>query len=434
MEFIVLLLLILLNGLFSMSEIALVSSRKARLEAAAKRGDKKARKAIKVANNPNRFLSAVQVGITLIGILTGIYSGDKISDDLAVYIAQIPSLAAYAENIAITVVLIIVTFLTLVLGELLPKRIGLASPEVIAKMTAGPMDTVARIASPFIWLLTRTTDLLMRALGIKRTKSSEITEEEIRAIIQEGTSSGAIEEIEQDIVENVFHLGERTVGSLMTPRLDINWIDITEPQEESLKLIQESEHKLYPVCEEDLDRVLGVLFIKDLVNVMLRKEPIDLRSLIKTPVYLPENIKAYKALEEMRVRNTSVALVINEYGGVQGLLTVIDIVDTLVNDVTEDLHRDQEIIRRDDGSYFVDAAVPIEEFCMYFEIEPDPESVQDFSTVGGLVLDNAHRLPETGYTFTWYGLTIEVVDLDGARIDKVIVRRDSTEPEEDDEE
>ncbi len=422
MEIIIILLLILLNGVFSMSEIALVSARKTRLEAAAGKGNRKARKALKLANNPNRFLSTVQIGITLIGILTGIYSGEKITDDVTAFINQFAALQPHSESIAITLVLILVTYFSLVLGELLPKRVGLIAPEAIAKSMAGPMELLSKITAPFIWLLTKTTDLLIRILGIKKTNESQVTEEEIRAIIQEGTSAGAIEEIEQDIVENVFHLGEKHASSLMTQRRDISWLDINETPKEIMTRIVETRHKLYPVCDGDLDNVKGILFIKEIFSDVVEGKPLDLQHHMKPAVFLPERMKAYRALEEMRRRKSSVSLIINEFGGVEGLLTINDIIDTLVTDFTEEVTQ-QEIIARADGSYYVDASISLSDFCRFFDIETDDEVMQNYQSVGGLVLDKAQRFPETGFRFHWSGLEIEVADLDGNRIDKLVVAK-----------
>ncbi|MEW6468655.1 MAG: hemolysin family protein [Bacteroidota bacterium] len=423
-EILIIFCLILLNGVFAMSEISMVSSRKIRLERAAKKGDKGARMALELHQNPSKFLSTVQIGITLIGILTGIYSGEKIEDDLNRYLSQFESLRNYSETLAVTIIVVILTFFSLVLGELVPKRIGLVMPETIARILAFPMYTISLIAAPFIWLLTVTTEALVKVLGISKPKDSQVTEEEIRAIIQEGTEAGTVQEIEQDIVENVFHLGDRKISTLMTQRLDIEWLNIEEPLDTIKSRIIASGHKSFPVCKGSIETVLGILYSKQMLDSMLKNEEIEIEKLLKPAIYFPENTTAYKALEKFREAKQRLALVVDEFGGLQGLLTMNDLVDVLVGDLAEQLHEKKEIVPRDDGTFLVDANLPFPEFVRYFGIEAgDDRELMSINTVGGLVFYLSKKIPKAGDRFKWKDLGIEIIDMDGRRIDKVLARK-----------
>lgn len=423
-EILILLLLILLNGLFAMSEIAMVSFRRARLEKAAKRGDKTAKKALELAEHPSKFLSTVQIGITLIGILTGIYSGDKIADDLEAYLMQYESLREYSESLAVTIIVVLLTFGSLVLGELVPKRIGLVMPETIARVFSYPMYIISLVMAPFIWLLSFTTDTILKIFRIKKSKDSHVTEEEIKAIIQEGAEAGTVQEIEQDIVENVFHLGDRKINTLMTVRPDIEWLDALEPVESIKTAITASTHKSFPVCKGELDQVVGMVYSKDMLNSMFKGAPLEIEKCAKPALYLTENLTAYKALEKFKETKQRVALVVDEIGVIQGILTMNDLMDVLVGDLAEQLHEKKEIIPRDDGSYLVDAALPVPEFARYFEIDiSDDEELSQINTVGGLIIHYGTKTPHTGNKQTWRNLSMEIVDMDGRRIDKVLVKR-----------
>ncbi|WP_298299605.1 hemolysin family protein [Hydrotalea sp.] len=423
-EILIIFFLILLNGVFAMAEIAMVSSRKSRLEAAARKGDKPAKKALELSRNPSRFLSTVQIGITLIGILTGIYSADKIEDDFNSYLHTFELLKPYSETLAITLIVIILTFFSLVLGELVPKRIGLTMPETITKILSYPMYIISVIAAPFIWLLAFTTDLLLKILNIKKSNESHVTEEEIKSIIQEATETGAVQEIEQDIVENVFYLGDRTINTLMTQRMDIDWLNINDSLEKIKLKITSSTHKSFPVCRENIDNVAGMVYSKDILNALLLNELFELEKLLKPPLFLTKNTAGYKALERFKESKQQIALVVDEFGGVQGILTMNDLVDTLVGDFVKQLHEKKEIIPRDDGSFLVDALVPLPEFARYFEIEiAEDKTLSQVITVGGLVLHFGKKIPHTGDKLKWENLSIEIVDMDGRRIDKILVKK-----------
>lgn len=421
-EILIILLLILLNGIFAMSEIAMVSSRKARLEKAARRGDRMAKKALQLSQNPGKFLSTVQIGITLIGILTGIYSGEKIEDDLRNYLNGFEWLRPYSQTLSVTIIVVILTFFSLVLGELVPKRIGLTMPESIARVLSYPMYLISVIAAPFIWMLTSSTEMLIRVFNIRKTKDSYVTEDEIKAIVQEGAEAGTVQEIEQDIVENVFHLGDRKIITLMTPRPDIVWININDDPGKIKTMISGSPHKSFPVCQGDLDNVIGVVHAKEMLNYILSNEIFDVEKAISTPLFLIESTSAYRALEKFRGSKQRVAMVVDEFGSIQGILTMNDLIDALVGDLAEQLHEKKEIIPREDGSFLVDAGLSLPEFARYFDIDiADDETMTGINTVGGLVFHFEKKIPKAGDKFQWKSLRMEIVDMDGRRVDKIMV-------------
>jgi putative hemolysin len=419
MEVVIILVLILLNGVFSMAEIALVSARKARLENSAKQGDEKAKVALKLSNNPDTFLSTVQIGITLIGILTGLYSGKNLEDDIRVYLNTIPLLAPYSNALATAIIVIGVTYFTLVLGELLPKRIGLANPEVIAKALARPMYFISRVTFPFIWLLSRSTATLVKLFGLKRRSDNNVTEEEIKAIISEGTSSGAIEETEQEIIERVFHLGDRNITSLMTHRTDIIWLDISEEGESYKRKIRQSPHSVYPVCEDQIDHIKGIITIKDLYaagNLAVLKD------VMKKPLFIPDNNSAYQVLEKFKETQVHAAFIVDEYGTFLGMITLNDILEAIVGDMPEVGADDYDMVKRDDGTYLIDAQIPFYDFLSEFEMEDMmAEFEQEFDTLAGFILHHLEHIPVTGEKLTWKHFTFEIVDMDAHRIDKILV-------------
>jgi len=422
-EVLIILLLILLNGIFAMAEIAMVASRKSALETAAKRGEKVAKKALELSRNPGKFLSTVQIGITLIGILIGIYSGEKIEDDFERYLNQFEVLKPYSETLAITSIVIILTFFSLVLGELVPKRIGLTMPEKISKILAYPMYVISIVAAPFIWLLTITADLLLKLLNIKKSAGSHITEEEIKAIIQEGTESGTIQEIEQDIVENVFHLGDRTIGTLMTQRENIDWLNTKDALEINGLKISTSIHKSFPVCEGSLDNVKGIIYSKDILNALLKKDSFEVEKHIRPSIFFSKSTTAYKALETLRKSKQHVALVVDASGNVQGILTLNDLIGMLVDDFVQQLHEKKEIIPRSDNSFLIDASLPLPELARYFDIEiADDKNLSQINTIEELVFQFTTD-PRAGYEFKWKNLSMEIIDMDGRSIDKVLVKR-----------
>lgn len=403
-----------------MAEIATVSARKSKLDAASKRGDKNAKLVLETISSPNRFLSTVQIGITLIGVLTGIFSGERITDDVEGFFEQFPSTVKYAHFIAVTTVVVILTFFSLVLGELVPKRIGLSNPEGIAKTMARPMRVISLITAPFVWMLTFTSDILIKILRIKQSSDSKVTEEEIKAIIQEGTEGGEVQEIEQDIVERVFHLGDRTVSSLMTHRNDVIFLDIKDDIEEIRNQVEKEIHSVYPVFDEEREQILGIVLLKDLFRT-INHEDFDLKSLLIKPNYLLENISAYEALVHFKDTKTHYGIITDEFGQTQGIVTLNDLLQALVGDFNDFYGEEFEFIQREDGSWLIDGQYPIAEFLRHFDMEEHNQDLS-FTTIGGLVLNESRSLPETGQVINWMNFDIEVVDMDGARIDKLLIR------------
>lgn len=420
MELLIILFLIILNGVFSMAEIATVSARKSKLDLAAKRGDKSAKLVIETLNSPNKFLSTVQIGITLIGILTGIFSGEKMTEDIKGFYLGFASLKPYAHFLAVTSVVVIITFFSLVLGELVPKRIGLTNPEGIAKTMARPMLIISKITAPFVWLLTVTSDILLKILRIKQSSEGKVTEEEIKAIIQEGTEGGEVQEIEQDIVERVFHLGDRNISSLMTHRNDVIFIDITDSKEEVREQVEKEMHSVYPIFDEEREHVLGVVLLKDLFRTINNKD-FNLKDLMLKPQFLLENISAYEALVHFKESKTHYGIITDEFGQVQGIVTLNDLLQALVGDFNDFYAEEFEFIQREDGSWLIDGQYPIAEFFRQFGLE-DNSSELNFTTIGGLVLNESRSVPVTGQKIHWLNFEIEVVDMDGARIDKLMIR------------
>jgi putative hemolysin len=422
-ELLVIVLLVLINGIFSMSEIALVSARKSKLETAARNGDRQAEHALALANSPNRFLSTVQIGITLIGILNGVFSGERITTDFQTYIEQFEALKPYAHSIAVGGVVLFITYLSLVLGELVPKRIGMSNPEGIAKFMATPMGWLSTLTSPFIWLLAQSSDLIMKLLRIK-PRDQAITEEEIKTIIQEGTTGGVIDEIEQEIVENVFHLGDRKIVSLMTNRQEVTWLDSADEPEVNRAKIMESKHSVYPLCNDGIDNIVGLIYVKDLLGEDLEEQLNKLDSLAREPLYIPENNKAYQALEKFKERRVHFGIIVDEYGAMLGIATLNDIMDVLVGDLSETDEFNYDIVEREDGSFLVDAQLPWEDFLDHFDITVEhKKELTGFNTLGGFALHILKDIPTTGEHFTWQDYRFEIIDMDKSRIDKMLVQK-----------
>ena len=418
-EIFIILGLIILNGVFAMAEIALVSARKARLEGQANKGDTRAKEALDLANHPDKFISTTQIGITLIGILNGIFSGENIKGGLVAFFGQFESLAPYSNGLATTVVVIIITYFSLVLGELVPKRIGLSNPEGIAKALAAPMRVVTYITYPFIWFLTKSSNLLIRLFNIKRN-DNQVTEEEIKAIISEGTEQGTIDEAEQQIIERVFHLGDRNITSLMTHRSDIIWVDMNSKAESIKELADENVHSVYPVCDGSIDAVKGVVSLKDLFRV---SPDTLLKDITRKAFYVPENISAYQLLVRFKETKTHYAFIVDEYGTLQGIITLNNILQAIVGDISEPHEEDYEIVKRDDGTYLIDAQLPYYNFLTYFNRTDwiEDEGEQEFDTLAGFILDQMERIPVTGDSVKWRGFNFEIVDMDNHRIDKLLV-------------
>jgi putative hemolysin len=402
-----------------MSEIALISSRKSRLETSAKKGNKSAKTALDLANSPNKFLSTVQIGITLIGILTGIYSGDKITEDVEYFVSGFVAITPYAHSVAVGIVVVVLTFFSLVLGELLPKRIGLNHPESIAKAMAMPMKVISIITAPFIWLLTTSTEFLLKILQIKPTADGKVTEEEIKAIIKEGTEVGEVQEIEQDIVERVFHIGDRKVNSLMTHRSSMVYLSMDDTLDEIKTKVLDELHSVYPVCEENLDEVVGVVFLKDLF-ANFEKGNFNLRSIAKEPSYFIEHTSAYKALENFKKSKVHYAFVTDEYGVFQGIITLNDILEALVGDASDFDDDEYKLIANEDGSWLVDGQYSLHDFLTYFDMD---ELTTDYevTTVSGFIITELGAIPKEGDKLIWNKLEFEAQKMDGVKIDKVLI-------------
>jgi len=422
-EILILLVLIIANGVFSMSEMAIVSARKVRLQQLANQGDAKARAALKLAESPNHFLSTVQVGISLIGILTGAFGGATIANRLAIYIKFVPLLAPYSEPISFGMAVLLITYLSLIVGELVPKRLALNNPEKIASIVAIPMQALAAIASPVVFLLSASTDLILRVLGITASTEPQVTEEEIKILIEQGTEAGTFEEAEQDMVERVFRLGDRPVSYLMTPRPDIVWLDLDDSAEENRQKMVNSAYSRYPISQGGLDNVLGVIPVTDLLARSFRGEPLDLTMGLRQPVFVPESTRGLKVLELFKQTITHMALVVDEYGVIQGLVTLNDIMSEIVGDVPSTDGQDQpQAVQREDGSWLLDGMLPVEEFLELFGMEEwQSEERGSYQTLGGFVITHLGRIPAAADYFEWQSMRIEVMDMDGNRVDKVLV-------------
>ncbi len=425
-ESLIILALIILNGVFSASEIAIISSRKARLQMLADKGNAAGRKALQLKASPNRFLSTIQIGITLIGILTGLFGGATIARRLQAYLDDISWVGTYSQQMSVVIVVIAITFLTLVLGELVPKRIGMAIPERYATLVAIPMDLLSKLVAPFVWLLSTTTEGIVRALNI-RSSGAEVTEEEIKALVDEGADTGAIEHIEHQIVDRVFVLGDKKAVHLMTHRSNIVWLDVEDSFEEHKKIILESGHTVYPVCQNGLDNILGIVHIKFLLNKYLTAadEPIELTKLTQPLNYVYENSSAYSILNKLQLSKIHQAVVLDEYGSLQGIVTLNDILSGLVGDISDgEFPEEPDVVMREDGSMLVDGQYQVGELLELLAIaldEDEEENVSAINTVAGLILLHLGHVPEAGEKIRWKDYEFEVMDMDVNRIDKVLV-------------
>lgn len=412
--------LILLNGVFSMSEVAMISARKSRLSTEAKKGSKAARKALDLAGNPDRFLSTVQIGITLIGILTGIYSGSEIASGFTAVLLAWGIPKAYAAVLAQGVIVVIVTYLTIIFGELVPKRIGLSVAESVAKLMARPMNFVALIASPFVWLLSKSTELIFNLLGI-REEDNKVTEEEIKSIIKEGAEEGTVEPVEQNIVQRVFLLGDLKISSIMTHKNDVVWLDTSMTAQDVKDVLKDNLYESYPVADGDLDHVKGMIWLKDLV-MHLYEDDFNVASLTREPVYFHEGMSIYKVLEQMKGKKISRALICDEFGDFVGLITLKDIFEGLVGNMDNEEDEPEIIKRANNAGWLVDGQCSLYDLLCYFDCS-DLYETSDYHTLAGLILHRLQRIPRSGDTLEWNGFVFEVMDMDGARIDKVLVTR-----------
>jgi len=420
MEIFILLVLIFINGLFVMSEIALVSARKARLESQAEKGDTNARRALDLSNNPEKFLSAAQIGITLIAILTGVYSGERFSKDLQPVVEKIGYLKEYASTISTTIIVIIVTFLSIIFGELIPKQIGLLRAERIAKLVAGPMNVFARFTHPIVWTLNKISNIFFRIFNIRKSKDDAVTEEEIKTMITEGTEAGTIDEAEQVIINRVFHLGDRNITSLMTHRSDIIWFNLDDNEDKIKEKITNEPHSVYPICDGHIDEIKGVVSIKDLY---VSPDSTLFKEIMRPALFVPENNSPFQVMEKFRESKIHSCFIVDEYGSILGMVTLNDILEAIIGEIPQPDVDDYEVKERGDGSYLVDAQIPFYDFLTKFEkAEWMNEGEQDFDTLAGFILHKLERIPQTGDKLDWKDFSFEIIDMDGHRIDKVLAK------------
>ncbi|MBP6472111.1 MAG: HlyC/CorC family transporter [Chloroflexi bacterium] len=422
----ILLVLILINGIFAMSEIAVVSARKARLQQRANSGSKRAEAALALANHPDDFLSTVQIGITLIGILIGAFGSTNIAVSLDPYLQNLPLLGQFHQQVGNFLAIGLVTFLSLVLGELVPKQIGLGNAEKVAGLTAAPMLLLAAVTRPFVWTLSISTRAIMRLLPINPSNEPAVTEAEIQMMLEQGTESGVVDPIEEEIVEKLFRVGDLRVNDLMIDRTDIIWLDLEDSTDALREKIADGVHSRYPVANGDLDNIVGLVFVKDLLVQALSSETPELKIALKPALFVPSGLPVYNVLERFKEARAQIAFVTDEHGGIEGLVTFNDLLEAIVGDVPE--HGDPAdpiAVRRADGSWLIDGKLSIEEFKQLFEVTELPEESENyFQTVGGFVMSFLGRIPQSGDHFTWGGLTIEVMDMDWRRVDKVLVKKE----------
>lgn len=412
-----------------MSEMAMVSSRKFKLESAKRKGKSGAKKALDLSENPTKFLSTVQIGITLIGILLGIYSGENLTGFFADFFAQFTILKPISNQLGTAVIVMIITYLSILLGELLPKRIGMIYPESVAIAMAKPMNFLSILVSPFVWLLTTSNNLLSRLFGIKKTAENMVSEEEIKSIIRESAEGGEIQDIEQNIVERVFELGDRKANSLMTYRSDITIFDIEDSWDIIKEKINSDKHSSYPVVEDhNIDNIIGIVSLKDLFDPIMSGN-LDLKTIIKEPLYLNEKTSAYHVLEMFKQEKMHYGIVVDEYGATQGVVSMDDVLDALVGDATELDQDEYQIIQRNENSWLVDGQYSIFDFSKYFDVEINDEIQSEYTTIAGLMIHFKGDLLNEGDVIEYDTLTLEVVDKDGQRVDKILVTRVSDSEE-----
>lgn len=428
-ELVVILLLLTLNGVFAMSELAIVTARKVRLEQRADDGDAGARAALGLAQDPTQFLSTVQVGITLIGVLAGAFGGATIAEKLAGAFARIPPVAAYANALALGIVVTGITYFSLLIGELVPKRVALSHPERVASLVARPMRLLSRVASPLVKLLTGPTNLVLRIFGIRVSTEPSITVEEIRSLVEQGAESGVVENSEHQMVEGVFRLGDRVVSDLMTPRTQLEWIDIEDPPERVREEIVRQAKSRFLVCKGDPDNVLGVVFAEDLLAQCLSGAGLELPPVIRPPLYVPAAMPGLTLLERLRTSRQEVAVALDEYGGLQGVVFLDDLVETVVGDLPlPGESGTPPILRQGEGKWLMHGSVSLEDVESTLDLDEIPDDIRaGVRTLGGLVMSLLGRVASVGDVAQWDGLRAEVVSMDGRRVEHVLVAKTTTQ-------
>jgi putative hemolysin len=421
MELIIIFFFTLVNGVLAMSEAAIISSRKARLTQRAERGDNGAKIALELSQNPNRFLSTVQIGITLIGILAGAFGGATIAKDLAIPISKIEFLQPYSDAIAVVLVVLLTTYMSLIIGELVPKRIAIQNPENIARIVAPSMKFISRIGYPLVWFLSLSTDIVLKILRVKATDNSAVTEEEIHVMIDEGTQAGIFHELEKDMVTSIFRLDDLPAMALMTPRRDMTILDINDTREEIIAKIKDSSHSRYAITDGSPEHIIGVIRASDLLYHSLQNLPLDLQSMAKSPLFIPESTTAADVLARFRHHKQQFGFVIGEDGGIEGLVTLYDVLEAVVGDMDND---DPDVVTREDGSFLVDGSMIIEDLKDLIEAKELPEEGY-YNTLAGFVTLQLGKIPSSGDKFVWKDYIFEVIDMDGNRVDKVLVTEKS---------
>lgn len=426
MDFALLLFLILLNGVFAMCEIAVVSSRKVRLQRLAEDGSPGARSALALHNEPSNFLSTVQVGITSVGILSGAIGETALADPLTVWFSQFAPIEPYSRTLALTLVVIGLTYFSVVVGELVPKRLGLLAPEGIASLVAKPMNLLSAAARPLVWLLSSSSDLILRLIGARRKEEHPITDDEINALMGQGAESGIFHESEQEIVSNVLRLDEQRVGAIMTHRSDLFLIDLTEPESEIRRLLTDCPYEHVVVCRDGLENIVGILRRVDLLSAALDGAPLDIESRLRAPLYVPESLTTFQLMENLRRARTHIALIVDEYGDLEGVVTLTDVLASIVGDeLLSDAPEDREFVQREDGSWLIDGGASIDRLRYVLDIDGElPGEIENgFNTVAGFIMHKLERIPAVADHFDWDDFRFEVVDMDRNRIDKVLVAR-----------
>lgn len=418
----IILFLMLINGFFALSELAIISARRERLEPMAEAGNDGAKLALTMSDDPTALLSTVQVGITLVGILAGAFGGAALSSELAPLLEGLPVVGRYSETISFILVVSVITYLSVVIGELVPKRLALQNPERAAAFVAPPMAFLSRLAQPVVKLLAVSTEGILRLLGVdSRHTTSVVTEDEIRLLVEKGAQAGIFDSAESDMVDSIFRLGDRQLRSLMTPRTEVVWLDVADSPTAVRATIRESNHTQFPVCEDELDYVLGVVRSKDLLSHEWVDGQIDLREVLQPALVLPETMLALRALERFKQEGAHMAILVDEFGGVEGVVTLIDILEAIVGDIpTLDEMQEPPVVMRDDGSLLVDGLVSIDDLRVVLDVETLPDE-EDYQTLGGFVIYMIGRLPRVGESFQWAGRRFEIVDMDGNRVDKVLI-------------
>ena len=414
--------LILLNGLFALAELAIVSARRERLQTLVDSGHSGATVALRMSQEPTALLSTVQIGITLIGILAGAFGGATLSDELTRLLAPLPVIGPYSRGIALILVVGAITFFSVVLGELVPKRLALRNPERIAASVAHPMHLLSRLARPIVYLLSLATTFFLRVLGVRgEVSEATVTEEEIKLLVEQGAQAGVFEPAEQQMVDSIFRFGDRQLRSLMTPRTEMVWLDVNDPLETIRETVVNSPHSRFPVCDGTLDRVLGVVHAQDLLSSNWAGQPLELRALLRPPLFLPETMLALRALERFKQTGIQGALLVDEFGGIEGIVTVMDMMEAIVGDIpTVQEIAEPPVVRREDGSYLVEGYLDVDDLKALLAVDELPDE-GDYQTLGGFVISRIGRLPRVGDRVEWSDHLFEVVDMDGNRVDKVLI-------------